>query len=65
MAGAIWTAIGPRWLLRGTFGVEAAARYATGLAEPIRSEARKYIRRAPMEVVAPVRTRFEELMRNL
>lgn len=59
----IWTAISPRWPLHGTFGVEAAARYAAELGEPLRSEAHEYIRRAPVEVVTPVRTRFEELMR--
>ena len=58
----IWTAIGPRWPLEGSFGAEAAAQYVAGLAEPLRSEAHEYMRKAPAEVVTPVRKRFEELM---
>jgi hypothetical protein len=58
----IWTAIGPRWPLDGSFSVEAAAQYVARLGEPLRSKAHQYIKMAPAEVITPVRKRFEELM---
>ena len=62
--GVIWTAIGPRWPLKDRFSVEAAAQYVACLEEPLRSEAHEYMRKAPAEVVTPVRKRFEELMKS-
>jgi hypothetical protein len=60
----IWTAIGPRWPLDGSFSVEAAAQYVVELGEPLRSEAHEYIKKAPAEVITPVRKRFEELLQS-
>lgn len=60
--GVIWTAIGPRWPLQGSFSAEAAAQYLTKLQDPERLAAHEYVRKAPPEVVTPVRKRFDELM---
>lgn len=55
----IWTAIGPRFHEKtGTpFSVDAAVRYLADLQEPTRTLALDYIRKAPSDVVTPVRTK--------
>jgi hypothetical protein len=53
----VWTAIGPRFQekIGVPFSVDAAVRYLVGLQEPTRTLAVDYIRKAPAEVVTPVR----------
>src|SRR3954470_21132586 len=46
----VWTAIGPRWPLDGSFTVEAAARYLLNLHEPDRATAHEYVLNAPQEI---------------
>ena len=55
----VWTAMGPRFREKAgvPFSVDAAVRYLVGLQEPTRTLAVDYIRRAPVDVVTPVRTR--------
>jgi len=55
----VWTAIGPRFQKKAglPFSVDAAAHYLTGLREPTRTLALDYLRKAPPEVVTPVRAR--------
>lgn len=60
----IWTAIGPRWPLEGTFTVEAAARYLLNLQEPERAQAHEYVFKAPKEIETPVRKRFYDLLKQ-
>jgi hypothetical protein len=57
----VWTGIGPRFRERtGTpFSVDAAVRYLACLEKPTRTLALDYIRRAPPEVVTPVRSRVD------
>jgi hypothetical protein len=59
MDAVVWTAIGPRFREKTgvPFSVDAAVQYLAGLREPTRSLALDYIRRAPPDVVTPVRTK--------
>jgi hypothetical protein len=62
MDAVIWTAIGPRFKERTNeeFSIEAAIRYLSGLRDPTRALALDFIRKAPEEVITPVRTKAKE-----
>jgi hypothetical protein len=55
----VWTAIGPRFQEKTgvPFSVDAAVHYLKGLKGPMRTLALDYLRKAPSDVVTPVRTR--------
>ena len=60
----IWTAIGPRFREKVgvPFSVDAAVRYLAGLQEPTRTSALDYMRRAPADVVTPVRKKVAAVL---
>lgn len=60
----VWTAIGPRWPLKGSFTVEAASQYLLDLKEPDRAPAHEYVFNAPREIDSPVRKRLYELLQQ-
>jgi hypothetical protein len=60
----VWTAVGARWTLEGSFTVEAAAKYLVNLPEPERAQAHEYVFKAPEEIQTPVRKRFCELLKQ-
>jgi hypothetical protein len=54
----VWTAIGPRFQEKiGVHSADAAVAYIAGLQEPTRTLALDYIRKAPADVVTPVRNK--------
>jgi hypothetical protein len=59
----IWTALGARFKKKVgvPFSVDAATRYIGGLPEPTRTLALEYIRKAPSDVVTPVRRKLTEI----
>lgn len=64
LCAVIWTAIGPRFQEKVgvPFSVDAAVRYLAGLQEPTRTSALDYMRRAPADVVTPVRKKVAAVL---
>jgi hypothetical protein len=58
----IWTALPPNFPEQGVFSPELALRHLELLQGEVRSRAFEYIRRAPEEVVTPVRTLASDLV---
>jgi hypothetical protein len=60
----VWTALGPRFSeKRGVlFSVDAAVRYIADLQEPTRTRALDYIRKAPVDVVTPLRKKVASVL---
>ncbi len=59
-SAVVWTAIGPRFLekIGVPFSANAAVAYIAGLQEPTRTLALDYVRKAPGNVITPVREKL-------